>query len=225
MTNSVVLKGSNYGIIIILDDKIPFEQLKHELADKFIKASSFFKNADIVVSFKGRQLQYWEEKELVDTISENSMLNILYVLSSDEKDKIAHLTDCDKHALNRNTMFYKGTLQSGQVLESTSSIIIIGDVCCGSKIISNGNVVVLGSLKGSVCAGLSDSDRSFISALYMSPQHIRIGEISVKCSGKHSKLFKSGPNILYCDKGAIYLQSVSNFSWNNIGGGLIWEKQ
>lgn len=43
--------------------------------------------------------------------------------------------------------FYRGTLRSGQVLESDSSIVILGDVNPGAKIVSGGNVVVLGSIR------------------------------------------------------------------------------
>ena len=42
---------------------------------------------------------------------------------------------------------YKGTLRSGQVLESETSIIILGDVNPGATVVSKGNVVVLGTLK------------------------------------------------------------------------------
>lgn len=49
--------------------------------------------------------------------------------------------------------FYKGTLRSGQVLKCDTSIVIIGDVNPGAKIIAKGNIVILGSLKGNAYAG------------------------------------------------------------------------
>lgn len=48
---------------------------------------------------------------------------------------------------NGPEQFYRGTLRSGQVISSESSVTIIGDVNPGAKIISQGNIVILGALK------------------------------------------------------------------------------
>lgn len=211
MSNSVVLKGSKYGIMIILDDETPFDLIKEELAHKFSQASVFFRNADIAVSFTGRPLQYWEEKELVDVISDNSMVNIMYVASDDEHDKLFEKFTSAPVPLKRTGLFYKGTLHAGQILESASSVIILGDVCAGAKIISNGNVVIIGALEGTVYAGLSDSKDAFIAALSMSPQQIRIGEITAGRFGRHTRSADERPLLAYSSDGNIYLQEINDF--------------
>lgn len=61
--------------------------------------------------------------------------------------------------------FIKGTLRSGQVLESETSIIILGDVNPGATVVSKGNVVVLGALKGTIHAGATGNEASFVAAL------------------------------------------------------------
>ena len=50
-------------------------------------------------------------------------------------------------------MFYKGTLRSGQVFESDGSVVVLGDVNPGGKVVAKGSVIVLGSLKGNIFAG------------------------------------------------------------------------
>ena len=42
MKNSVVIKGNKYGIIVMLDKNLPFDELKKEVADKFKASSQFF---------------------------------------------------------------------------------------------------------------------------------------------------------------------------------------
>lgn len=42
--------------------------------------------------------------------------------------------------------FYRGTLKNGQILETESSIVILGDVYPGSAIVSTKDIVVLGGL-------------------------------------------------------------------------------
>lgn len=76
--------------------------------------------------------------------------------------------------------FYKGTLRSGQVLESASSITIIGDVNPGAHIISNGNVVVIGALKGNAWAGAQGNRDCFIFALDLRPIQLQIGDLIAK---------------------------------------------
>ena len=72
--------------------------------------------------------------------------------------------------------FYKGTLRSGQQIESETSIIVLGDVNPGAKVIAKGNIVVLGALKGIAYAGADGDDRCFVAALEMDPVQIKIGD-------------------------------------------------
>lgn len=51
--------------------------------------------------------------------------------------------------------FYKGNLRNGDVLESEASIVVIGDVDCGARVSAKGNIIILGTLKGTAQAGLS----------------------------------------------------------------------
>lgn len=81
-------------------------------------------------------------------------------------------------ALTNDTgLFYKGTLRSGQCLEAKDSIIIIGDVNPGATVLAGGNIVVIGSLKGSVSAGINGNRNAFVMALSMSPVLIQIADV------------------------------------------------
>ena len=106
--------------------------------------------------------------------------------------------------------FYKGTLRSGQVLESESSIIILGDVNPGGKVIAKGNVVVLGSLKGNIFAGANGDEDAFVVALEMDPMQIRIGSVIARCSDSvtKAKFIKGEPKIAYVEEGNIYIEKL-----------------
>ena len=84
MNNSVVIKGNKYGIVVVMDDTVPFDELKENLLDKFKSAAKFFDKANMAVSFEGRKLSPKEERECLDIISENSDLNIVCVIDNDE---------------------------------------------------------------------------------------------------------------------------------------------
>ena len=70
------------------------------------------------------------------------------------------------------------------MLESVSSVVIVGDVNPGAKIISQGNIIVLGALKGNAYAGAAGDSNCFIVALEMDPIQIQIGDILAKSPDK-----------------------------------------
>ena len=62
-----------------------------------------------------------------------------------------------------------------KILETEQSLIVLGDVCKGSCVVSKKDIVVLGTLSGSAYAGV-DGKAHFIAALHMEPESVRIGE-------------------------------------------------
>lgn len=213
MNNSVVIKGNKNGIVVVLDENMPFDELKGCIVEKFTSASKFFENANMAISFEGRKLSDNEEREVLDVIAKETDLNIVCVIDNDElrqqyfkkavDNKIAEVTA-------HSGQFYKGTLRSGQVLESESSIVILGDVNPGGKVIAKGNVVVLGSLKGNIFAGAGGDEDAFVVAIEMDPMQIRIGTVIARCSDSATKSkFKKGEaKIAYVEDGNIYIEKL-----------------
>ena len=52
---SVIIKSNKYGLTVILDDKMPFQELLLDIADKFQESANFFRNAKMAVTFRGEQ--------------------------------------------------------------------------------------------------------------------------------------------------------------------------
>ncbi|MGN0375599.1 MAG: septum site-determining protein MinC [Butyrivibrio sp.] len=213
MNNSVVIKGNKYGIVVQMDKNIPFIQLKQDLAEKFKSAAKFFDKANMAVSFEGRNLTTDEEKEILRIISENSQLNIVCVIDTDEmREKMFKRAVEDKlEELSAHTgQFYKGTLRSGQMLESESSIIILGDINPGASVVAKGNIIVLGSLKGNVYAGANGNSDAFVVALEMAPIQIRIGDTIARCNETGTKIKPIGPDtmIAFVEDENIYIERL-----------------
>ena len=53
-TNSVIIKCNKYGLIVILDENLPFEELIKDVEDKFKESAKFFKNAKMAMTIRGR---------------------------------------------------------------------------------------------------------------------------------------------------------------------------
>ena len=90
MDNSVIIKGSKSGITVFLDNEMPFEELLESVSDKFKNASKFFNNANMAISFDGRDLSAEEEKRILDVISDVSELNIVCVLDENNDMKTVY---------------------------------------------------------------------------------------------------------------------------------------
>jgi septum site-determining protein MinC len=67
------------------------------------------------------------------------------------------------------------TLRSGQTLHHAGHVVIIGDVNPGAEVSAGGDIVVWGSLRGTVHAGADGDEGRCVCALDLSPTQLRIG--------------------------------------------------
>lgn len=212
MKNNVIIKGNKYGIILILNNELPFEELKEEIIQKFKDSAGFFGNAQMALSIEGRKLSAEEEKELLDIISTYTTLSIICVVDSDSNREEFFKKSLESklnELSSQSGQFYKGTLRSGQELESQSSIVILGNVNTGAKVISAGNVIILGALKGTVYAGITGNTNAFVVALEMDPMQIRIGDVIARSSDSRKKTVEKEAKIAYVDNGAICIDTLN----------------
>lgn len=212
MDNSVIIKGLNNGIIVVLDAEIEFDLLKEKVVKKFRDSSKFLGNAQVALSFEGRKLTEDQQLELLKIISEQSELKIVCLVMDDpQKDALFQkaLEQTGEEKSKTNGQFYKGNLRSGQSLECDTSVVVIGDVNPGASIISQGNIVVLGALRGTVYAGSNGNDKAFVLALDMSPGQIRIADTIARAPDNHDKATTKEAKIAFLEDGNIYIEPIS----------------
>lgn len=115
--------------------------------------------------------------------------------------------------------FYRGTLRSGQSIEFQSSIVVIGDVNPGARIVARGNIIVIGSLKGAAYAGVNGNPNAFIIALDMDPMQLRIGNLYARSPDHRGPRKKSKSQVMqiaYVNEGNIFVQPISRDVLNQI---------
>lgn len=197
MKNKIVIKSSKSGMTVILDPDCGFEELLDELAAKFRENARFWGNIQMALLLEGRELTAKEEFQIVNTITENSGVEILCLIDQDAN----RIERCEK-ALNQKLMelssrtgqFYRGNLQRGEALESEASIVVIGDVQHGARVTAKGNIIILGELRGTVHAGVSGNREAVVAAMEMAPFQIKIADLSMQYGDKGRKLGR-GPMI------------------------------
>ena len=114
MQDGIVIKSSKAGMTVILTPDLPFPDILSSIAKKYGDSARFWGNAQMTLTLEGRPLSAEEEFQIVNTITENSQLQILCLLDTDAE----RIERCEK-ALNEKLMelsaqtgqFYRGTLK------------------------------------------------------------------------------------------------------------------
>lgn len=214
----VVIKGNKSGIRLVLDSEMPFEALVEEVKSKFQESAEFLGEAQVAVSFDGRELNEEEEAILLQCIRSYSKLQVVCLVDEDKAREELFNRSLNEQlmAMNANTgQFFKGNLRSGQVMEFETSIVILGDINVGAQVVSTGNVIVLGNLLGTVYAGAAGRENAFIVALKMNPIQIRISDVIARSSDEKHEVPKE-PQIAYLRNGAIYIDALSRETLTDI---------
>ncbi len=226
MSNAVVIKGTTYGFSVYIDEQAEFQTVTEELKEKFRESAKFFGNAKMAISFEGKRLTDEEQRELLDVIAQHSDVHIVCVIEKNSETEELHRRSLEERLQeldSSNGQFYKGNLRSGQVLDTETSIIIVGDVNQGATVTSKGNIIVLGALYGNVYAGAGGNENAFVLALELDPVQIRIADTIARAPDKVGKMrwkrekekikepkiaFRSGENI--------FIEPVSKTVLNDI---------
>ena len=210
MKNTVVIKGNKSGMTVILDPEVSYETLLLDIAAKFEESAKFWGSVQMTLTLAGRPLTPEQEFEIVNVITDHSQIEILCLVDQDA-NQIRRceraLKDRLKELSSATGQFYRGNLKSGELLETETSLVVIGNVEKGARIISKGNVVILGDLNGEVTAGVSGNEEAVIAALEMAPQQLRIGDVSAYYSEKGKRLGK-GPSIACVENQSICVKNM-----------------
>ena len=176
MSNHVIIKGKNDRLVIALNPDIDFLDICDILKTKILEAKNFIGNSRMAIEFSGRALTNEEENKLIGIITENSNIVISYIFSKrTDSEEEMDLENINPLIEEGKTHFFRGTLRSGSKIESDGNVVVLGDVNPSSIIKARGNVIVLGHLNGTVYAGLGGDDRAFIGAVHFNPIQLTIG--------------------------------------------------
>jgi septum site-determining protein MinC len=73
-------------------------------------------------------------------------------------------------------LLIRRTVRSGQVIHYAGTVVVFGDVNPAAEVIAEGDVIILGRLRGVVHAGAAGNEEAVVGALILAPTQVRIGE-------------------------------------------------
>ncbi len=216
MDRYVTLKSNRYGLGIHMDEEVPFDILMKSMEETFRKTAKFFQNVQMAVQFSGRHLNFTEEQKVLDLIAETTDIDVVCIIDNDASSEMAYKSIVEQTLSNvykREGQFYKGTLSKKQVVESDTSIVILGDVELGATVAAKGNIIIIGELQGSAFAGASGDRNAYVVALSMKPQVLRIGDVEARRQVIYQEsLAIKSPQIATIDGNRIYLDPLADWS-------------
>lgn len=214
MKSDILIKSYQNGLSLYIDPNIEFDIALTEIAEKFKESRHFFRDAKVALSIEGIKLTTEEEKQVVQTITEHSDIEVLCLIGKDEsknKQYVKALKRIETQREEGNGRFYKGTLKDGQVLESEKSIVVIGNVEKGAAVVAGKDIIIIGSLLGEAYAGANGEKGHFVVALNFQPEKCKIGDVRLKTKekGLWGRKTKAIPQIAYHNKEEIVVQSIT----------------
>lgn len=203
---SVILKGSKSGIVVILDNQKAFTDIIDNIKQKFMESSRFFLGTNLKIGFTGRNLNEPEKQQLADIITGIIGNDVNISFESDDKREVQSgefFNDIEEGIAK----FHKGTVRSGQRLIAEGNLVIIGDVNPGAEVIAGGNIVVMGSLRGIVHAGYKGNTKAIVAALNLHPTQLRIAGIITRSPDDEMYKHEIIPEVAYIKENCIYIDS------------------
>lgn len=176
MKNCVSINLKKDQIIIKLNEEAEQKDIMEGLKKKLPELKKLYKEEKTPIKVTGKILKNKEIDEIQDLIKSKIDVEIDF-----DMPKTLGLHSIKK-TFERDiavseTKFHRGSLRSGQKLETEGSMVIIGDVNSGAEVIASDNIIVVGALRGLAHAGAKGNKQAIIAAGLVDTVQIRIANI------------------------------------------------
>ena len=176
MKNCVSINLKKNEIVIKLNDNATQMEIIESLKRKLPELKKLYKDEKTPITVTGKVLKNREIDEIQALIKSKIDVEIDF-----DMPKSLGLSSIkktfEKEIAISETKFHRGSLRSGQKLESDGSLVILGDVNSGAEVMASDNIVVLGALRGLAHAGAKGNKQAIIAAGLIDTVQIRIANI------------------------------------------------
>lgn len=176
MENCISINLRQEEILIKISDEATQEEIIECLKQKIEQLSKMYQDEKIPILVSGKILKQKEMEEIENLIKENIDVEIKFDYPAEmglsEIKKVY-----EKNTDVSETKYYKGSLRSGQKIETEGSIVIIGDVNAGAEVIAGENIIVIGALRGLAHAGAKGNAKAVIASSVIESTQLRIANL------------------------------------------------
>ena len=189
MRNCVMINLKKNEILIKIAENAEQREIVECLKRKLPELKKLYKDEKTPIRVIGKILKNKEMDQI-----QNMVTNEIDVQIEFDTPKSLGLSSIkrtfEREIAVSETKFHRGSLRSGQKLETEGSIVILGDVNSGAEVIASDNIVVLGNLRGLAHAGAKGNKQAIIAAGLLDTVQIRISNIVKEINRDEEPLHK-----------------------------------
>lgn len=186
-TSAIQMKGTGYGIRMILPESPSEEELLALLLDIPPQAYIFPVGEGVVLDLQGRACSEELLTRILQAVVWPGKIRVLAWLSTDRttRDRLFRAglgTDEPSSALSSSVssdgpevLILYNSLRSGQNIEACGDVVLWGHLNVGAEILAAGSVLVAGRLKGLVHAGKEGREDVYVLAGSFEAPQVRLG--------------------------------------------------
>lgn len=207
--NAIYFKGTKDGIIAYIDLSYSFNTILKALEKKISEREDFFRGGSIKFFPVTGTFSEKEINEIKDLMENKFDIDCEFVEREVVQEKSI---EKDKKFILKDFLIMKRILRSGQKLNYSGNIILIGDVNEDAEIVAGGSLFVFGSLRGSVIVGRDTGEDAIVVATNLRPKRLQIGDFVLE--EDISKRRKEVASIAMVENGKIVIYPYKNlFRW------------
>lgn len=174
--NCVSINLRKNEIVLKLNDDADQVEIVESLEKKLPELKKLYKNETTPITVTGKILKNKEIDEIQELI--RNTINVEVDFDMPKGLGLHNIKKTfEKKISVSETKFHRGSLRSGQRIESEGSLVIIGDVNSGAEVIASDNIIIMGALRGLAHAGAKGNTQAVIAAGSVDTVQIRIANI------------------------------------------------
>ena len=216
--SSVTFKATLNGLVIIMKEDCDFETIYKQIEKKVSQAGRFFKGASLSVKYRGKKLTRFEEEKIfellktkteaeIKSIDEDTEVSLEELSIRASQQKRIKIKKFYFRGINEGvTKYHRGTIRSGQLISFDGNVVIIGDVNPSGEVIATGNVIVMGSLRGTVHAGADGNKEAMVVALNLQPTQLRIADVYTRSPDEKETKNTYFPELAFVKDDSVYIE-------------------
>ena len=176
MKNCVSINLKTDKIVIKIAENAEQKDIIQVLRKKLPELKKMYQDEKTPITVVGKVLKNKEIDEIQELIQRN--IDVKVDFDMPKTLGLSSITRTFKQEVAiSETKFHRGSLRSGQKIETEGSIVIIGDVNSGAEVIASENIVIMGALRGLAHAGAKGNKEAIIVAEKLDAVQLRISNI------------------------------------------------
>lgn len=174
MDDGIVVKGNRDGINIIINvNKFKdFDDMVEALNNRLSAGKIFYKGCTLKITTDLKYINERQYRKLRDILFEEFLIKDCIF-----EDRKENSSKAFSGIYEGRTKFLRRTVRSGQIVNYSGNVVVIGDVNAGSEIYAGGNIIVFGALRGYAHAGFGGNSRAIVASFYLEPEMLQIANI------------------------------------------------